>query len=50
MKLPSVFQPLPWYAQAGLLVLGMAGTILMEYIQMERERNASSNEADDEDE
>lgn len=50
MKLPSLFQPMPWYAQAGLLVLGIVGSIAMEYIQMERERNADSDEDDDEDE
>lgn len=36
---------MPWWAQAGLLVIGLAGTIIIEYIQMERERqHALGNE------
>ena len=48
MRLPNVFQPMPWWAQAGLLVVGMAGTVILEYIKMEREHKyALSNEDDD---
>jgi len=42
---------MPWYVQAGLLVLGMAGSIVIEYLANEREQqDALSLKDNDEDE
>ena len=50
MKLPQ-FSPMPWYVQAGLLVLGMAGSIVIEYLANEREQqDAVGFKDNDEDE
>ena len=48
MKLQTVSKSLPCWVQVGLLVIGMAGSILLEYIQLERERNAKRDEDSDE--
>jgi hypothetical protein len=42
---------MPWYVQAGLLVLGMAGSIVIEYLANEREQqDAVGFKDNDEDE
>ena len=38
----------PWWGQAALLVLGIAGTALIEYLRNERDWDANSDEDDDE--
>ena len=39
---------MPWYAQAGLLVVGMVGAVLMEYLRTVRELEDASDYEDDE--
>lgn len=46
MRVPQV-SGVPWWGQAGLLILGMAGTILMEYIRREMEPDDASSYEDD---
>lgn len=46
MKVPTTV--MPWWAQAGLLVVGMAGAILMEYLKTVRELEDASSYEDDE--
>jgi hypothetical protein len=41
---------MPWWAQAGLLVLGMVGSVVIEYLANEREQqDALSFKDNDED-
>lgn len=47
MKVPSLGS-MPWWAQAGLVVLAMAGTVVVEYLNHERERNALGLENNEE--
>lgn len=49
MKIPSIVGT-PWWAQAGLCVLGIVGSVAVNYIQLERERNALSIETDEDEE
>ena len=39
---------IPWWGQAALLVLGIAGTALVEYLRNERDWDADSDEDNDE--